>query len=104
MIKGGYMWYQLFGIFVVVASSIAMIDRYGVPSVGMSLVYLLFGIVFVVFGVMVGQMQDTDLLSLLLLQEWGINLSLMGIGYAAIVAGVVGLLAPAYKLFKTASK
>ncbi len=92
------MWYQLFGIFVVVASSVAMIDRYGVPSIGLSLVYLLFGTAFVIFGVMVGQMQDADLLSLLLLQEWGINLSLMGIGYAAIVAGLVGLLVFLYKL------
>ena len=95
------MWYQLFGIFVVTASSVAMIDRYGVPSVGLSLVYLLFGALFVLFGVMVGQMQDADLSSLLLLQEWGINLSLMGIGYAAIVAGVVGLLAPVWRLLRS---
>ncbi len=95
------MWYQLFGIFVVVASSVAMIDRYGIPSTGLSIVYLLFGAVFAIFGVMVGQMQNTDLLSLLLLQEWGINLSLMGIGYAAIIAGLVGLLAPVYRLLRS---
>ena len=95
------MWYQLFGIFVVIASSVAMIDRYGVPSVGLSIVYLLFGALFIFFGVMVGQMQDADLLSLLLLREWGINLSLMGIGYAAIVAGVVGLLVPIGRLFRS---
>ncbi len=95
------MWEQLFGIFVVVASAIAMIDRYGVPSIGMALVYLAFGILFVAFGVMVGQMLDADLLSLLLLQEWGINLSLMGIGYAAMVAGLVGMLAPVYRLFRS---
>ena len=94
------MWYQLIGIFVVLASSVAMIDRYGVPSVGLSVVYLLFGAVFVVFGVMAGQIQNADLLSLLLLREWGINLSLMGIGYAVILAGLVGLSAPAYRYFR----
>jgi len=93
------MWHQLFGIFVVVASSVAMLDRYGVPSTGLSIVYLLFGTVFIIFGIMVGQMQDTDLLSLLLLREWGINLSLMGIGYAAIVAGIAGLLISLCRLF-----
>ncbi len=94
------MWYQLFGIFVVIASSVAMIDRYGVPSVGLSIVYLLFGALFIFFGVMVGQMQDADLLSLLLLREWGINLSLMGIGYAAMAAGLIGLLARLSSLFR----
>ncbi len=85
------MWHQLFGIFVVVASAVMMIERYGVPSPGLSMVYLLFGVLFVVFGVMVGQMQEAGLWSLLLLREWGINLSLMGIGYGAMVAGLVGL-------------
>ncbi len=94
------MWYQLFGIFVVVVSSVVMIERYGVPSLGQSVIYLLFGTLFVVFGVMVGKMQDTDVWSLLLLQEWGINLSLMGIGYAAMVAGLVGLSAPLVQRFR----
>ncbi len=94
------MWQQLFGIFVVVVSALAMIDRHGVPSVGLSIVYLLFGALFVLFGVMVGQMHGADLLTLLLLREWGINLSLMGIGYAAIVAGLAGLLVSLYRAFK----
>ncbi len=88
------MWYQLFGIFVVIVSSVVMIERYGTPPPGQSVAYLSFGALFVLFGVMVGKMQDADVWSLLSLREWGINLSLMGIGYAAMVAGLVGLSAP----------
>ncbi len=77
-----------------------MFDRYGMPSIGLSVVYILFGVVFVVFGIMIGKMLDTDTLSLLLLQKWGVNLSLMAIGYTVIITGVVGLAAPVYRLFK----
>ncbi len=88
------MGWLLFAWSVVVISSVMLIERYGVPSPGQSVIYLLFGALFVLFGVMVGKMHEADVWSLLLLREWGINLSLMGIGYAAMAGGVVGLAAP----------
>lgn len=93
------MWYQLLGVFIIVASTVVMFDRYGMPSIGLSFVYLCFGMVFVIFGIMVGQMHEVDTLSLLLLQKWGINLSLMTIGYAVFFTGFIGLATQVYRIF-----
>ena len=56
----------------------------------MALGYFLFGLLFVTLGLFIGKMLDTTLLSLLLLQEWNVNISLMVIGYCTIITALVG--------------
>ena len=56
----------------------------------MALGYFLFGLLFVTLGLFIGKMIDTTLLSLLLLQEWNVNISLMVIGYCTIIAALAG--------------
>lgn len=95
------MLHQLIGIVVVIVSAGVFISRYGVPTAGLAFVYLLFGSVFVAVGVVMGQMLETSLLSLLLLERWHFNLSLMAIGYSALAAGFVGLAKAVRDIFST---
>ncbi len=83
--------HQLLGLFVVIVSIGVFLDRYGVPTFGLALVYLLFGGLFVVIGVVLGQMYELSVWELLILKQWGINLSLLAIGYSAVVSGLVGI-------------
>lgn len=81
---------QLIGIIATVVSTGVFLDKYGIPEPGTALGYLLFGLLFVTLGVFIGKMLDSSLLSLLLLQEWNVNISLMVIGYSTIIAALVG--------------
>ena len=81
---------QIIGITATLISSGVFLERYGVPDPGASIGYLLFGLLFVTFGVFIGKMLDASTLELLLLQEWNVNISLMVIGYTTIIASLVG--------------
>gem|GEM_PF-1966464 len=83
--------HQLLGIAVTLVSAGVFIVRYDIPSTGISFVYLAFGTGFVAAGVAVGKMMQVSTISLLLLEEWNFNLSLMAIGYSAIFSGIIGI-------------
>jgi len=46
-----------------------------------------------------GKMMKASTISLLLLEEWNFNLSLMAIGYSAIVSGLIGIGTALYNIF-----
>jgi len=94
------LFHQVLGIAVTLISTGVFIIRYDVPSTGMSFVYLAFGTGFVAAGVAVGKMMQASTISLLLLQEWNFNLSLMTIGYSAIFSGIIGIGLALYNLFQ----
>jgi len=81
---------QLIGIIATIVSAGVLLEREGIPGLGISLGYLLFGLLFVTLGLFIGNMIDTSIINLLLLKEWNINISLMVIGYATIITGLVG--------------
>ncbi len=83
--------HQLLGILVCVISAGVFIHRYDIPTPGLAVGYLAFGSGFVAAGVITGKMLDVEPLSLLLLEHWNINLSLMAIGYSAVASGLLGL-------------
>lgn len=91
------MMHQLLGIFICLVSAGAFIVRYDIPSFGQAIGYLAFGLAFVITGLIVGQMLEASVIELLLLAKWNFNLSLMAIGYSAIVSGVVGIYAAVKK-------
>jgi hypothetical protein len=82
---------QLLGILVCIISAGVFLVRYGIPTLAQALGYIAFGAIFVVAGVVTGKMLDASLVELLLLAKWNLNLSLMAIGYSALVSGLVGL-------------
>ncbi len=81
---------QLIGIVATIISAGVLIEREGIPGIGISLGYLFFGLLFVTLGLFIGNMLDTSIINLLLLKEWNINISLMVIGYATIITSLVG--------------
>ena len=83
--------YQLFAIFVCIVSAGVFIVRYGIPTLAQALGYVGFGAIFVFAGVGTGKMLDASVMELLFLAKWNLNLSLMAIGYSALVSGLVGL-------------
>ncbi len=96
--------HQLLGIIVTLISTGVFIVRYDIPSTGMSFVYMTFGAGFVAAGVAMGKMMHASTTSLLLLEEWNFNLSLMTIGYSAILAGIIGIGATLRNLFQQSKK
>ncbi len=91
--------HQLLGITVTLISTGVFIVRYDIPSIGMSFVYMVFGLAFVAAGIATGKMMQTSTISLLLFKEWNFNLSFMAIGYSAIFAGAIGIGVALYKYF-----
>jgi hypothetical protein len=91
--------HQLLGIAVTLISAGVFVIRYGIPSTGMSFVYLTFGAGFVLAGVAMGKMMKASTISLLLLEEWNFNLSLMAIGYSAVISGLLGIGIALYNIF-----
>ena len=92
--------HQLLGIFVCIVSAGVFVSRYGIPSAGTAIGYLAFGTGFVAGGVVMGKMMDASTLSLLILKEWNFNLSLMAIGYSAVVSGIIGLFIAIRRFFQ----
>jgi len=92
--------HQLLGIAVTLISAGVFVVRYGIPSTGMSFGYLAFGTGFVIAGVAMGKMMQASTVSLLLLEEWNFNLSLMAIGYSAMFSGIIGIGVALYNLFQ----
>ncbi len=92
--------HQLLGITITLISTGVFIVRYDIPSTGMSLGYLAFGTGFVAAGVAMGKMMQASTISLLLLQEWNFNLSLMAIGYSVMFSGIIGIGTAIYNLFQ----
>ena len=97
------MAHQLLGIFICVASAGAFIIRYDIPSFGQAIGYLTFGLAFVITGLIAGQMLEASVIELLLLEKWNFNLSLMAIGYSAIVSGIAGIYIAIKKLLDATS-
>jgi hypothetical protein len=85
------MAHQLLGIFICVVSAGTFIIRYDIPSFGQAIGYLTFGLAFVITGLIAGQMLEASVIELLLLEKWNFNLSLMAIGYSAVVSGIAGI-------------
>ena len=96
--------HQLLGIAVTLISTAVFIVRYDIPSTGMSFVYMIFGTGFIAAGVAMGKMMQASTTSLLLLETWNFNLSLMTIGYSAIFAGIIGIGAALHNLFQHSKK
>jgi len=92
--------HQLLGIAVTLISAGVFVVRYGIPSTAMSFGYLAFGTGFVATGVVMGKMMQASTSSLLLLEEWNFNLSLMAIGYSAMFSGIIGIGVALYNLFQ----
>jgi len=92
--------HQLLGIAVTLISAGVFVVRYGIPSTGMSFGYLAFGTGFIIAGVAMGKMMKASTASLLLLEEWNFNLSLMAIGYSAMFSGIIGIGVALYNIFQ----
>ncbi len=95
---------QLIGIIATIVSAGVLLEREGVPGLGISLGYLFFGLLFVTLGLFIGNMIDTSIINLLLLKEWNINISLMVIGYATIITGLAGCWVMIRDAFKAKQK
>lgn len=95
---------QLIGLVATIVSAGVLLEREGVPGLGIALGYLLFGLLFVTLGLFIGNMIDTSMLNLLLMKEWNINISLMVIGYATIITGLIGCWVSIRALFHAKQK
>jgi len=81
---------EIVGFVATIISSFVLVERNGIPETAVSAGYFLFGVLFVVLGVFTGKMLDASVLELLLLSKWNINLSLMVIGYSAVIVSFLG--------------
>jgi drug/metabolite transporter (DMT)-like permease len=81
---------EIVGFAATVISSFVLVERNGIPEAAASAGYFLFGLLFVVLGVFTGKMLDATVWELLLLRKWNINLSLMVIGYSAVIVSLLG--------------